>query len=142
MGTPRRVCAMILAGMLPGLPGASAQAAQPGPTKALVDGNTAFACDLYAQLRNIPGNLFFSPYSVSTALAMTYAGARGNTETQMARVLHFGKDQPQLHSAFGALQRQLNEAQKQKGIELSLANALWAQQGHPFLPAFLNIGKY
>jgi serpin B len=132
---------MILAGLLPWLPGGFARAAQPGQTQALVDGNTAFACDLYAQLRNTPGNLFFSPYSVSTALAMTYAGARGDTETQMAQVLHFGKNQPGLHSAFGALQRQLNQAQQQKGIELSVANALWAQQGHPFLPAFLNLGQ-
>ena len=137
----RRVCAKILAGLLPALPGGFAQAAQPGQTKALVDGNTAFACDLYAQLRNSPGNLFFSPYSVSTALAMTYAGARGNTETQMAHVLHFGTDQARLHSAFGELQRQFNQANDQKGIELSLANALWAQQGHPYLPAFLNIGQ-
>ena len=141
MGAPHKVCAVILAGLLPSLPGGFARAAQPGQTKTLVDGNTAFACDLYAQLRNRPGNLFFSPYSVSTALAMTYAGARGNTETQMAQVLHFGKNQPRLHSAFGALQRQFDQANQQKGIELSLANALWAQQGHPFLPAFLNIGQ-
>jgi serpin B len=141
MNTFRRFCAKILAGLLPALPGSFAQAAQPGQTQALVDGNTAFACDLYAQLRNSPGNLFFSPYSVSTALAMTYAGARGNTETQMAHVLHFGTDQARLHSAFGELQRQFNQANDQKGIELSLANALWAQQGHPFLPAFLNIGQ-
>jgi serpin B len=57
---------------------------------------------------------------------MTYAGARGDTEAQMAQVLHFGKNQSRLHSAFGALQRQLNQANKQKGIELRLANALWA----------------
>lgn len=141
MGASREICAVILAGLLPALPGVSALASQPGQASALVDGNTAFACDLYAQLRNSPGNLFFSPYSVSTALAMTYAGARGNTETRMAHVLNFGTDQTQLHSAFGALQRQLNQAQQQKGIELSVANALWAQQGHPFLPAFLDIGK-
>jgi len=116
-------------------------AVQPSPTQALVDGNTAFACDLYAQFRNNPGNLFFSPYSVSTALAMTCAGAHGNTETQMAQVLHLGQDQPAIHRAFGQLQRQLAEADKQQGIQLSIANALWAQQGHPFLPAFLNIGK-
>ena len=131
MGTSHRVGAMILAGLLPWLPGGFARAAQPGQTQALVDGNTAFACDLYAQLRTTPGNLFFSPYSVSTALAMTYAGARGNTETQMAQVLHFGKSQPRLHSAFGALQRQFTQANQQKGIELSVANALWAHQGHP-----------
>lgn len=141
MNASHKVCAMILASLLPSLPGGFARAAQPGQTRTLVDGNTAFACDLYAQLWNTPGNLFFSPYSVSTALAMTYAGARGDTETQMARVLHFGRSQPPLHSAFGALQRQLNQANQQQGIELSLANALWAQQGHPFLPAFLNLGK-
>jgi serpin B len=141
MNASPRVCVVILASLLLFLIGGCARAAQPSQPQALVDGNTAFACDLYAQLKASPGNLFFSPYSISTALAMTYAGARGNTEAQMARVLHFGKNQPGLHSSFGALQRQLNQARKQKGIELSVANALWAQQGHPFLPAFLNIGK-
>ena len=132
---------MILASLLPSLLGGCARAAQPSHTQALVDGNTAFACDLYAQLRNSPGNLFFSPYSISTALAMTYAGARGDTEKQMAQVLHLGQDQPAVHRAFGELQRQLAEADKQKGIQLTIANALWAQQGHPFLPPFLNIAK-
>ncbi|MGO8925855.1 MAG: serpin family protein [Limisphaerales bacterium] len=141
MGASHRVGAVILASLLPGLPGGFARAGQPSQTQSLVDGNTAFACDLYGQLRDTPGNLFFSPYSVSTALAMTYAGARGNTEAQMAHVLHFGKDQPRLHSAFGALQRQFNQVNQQKGIELSIANALWAQQGRSFLPAFLNVGK-
>src|SRR5436190_22725842 len=67
----------------------------------VVEGNTAFALDLYAQLKAITGNLFFSPYSISTCLAMTYAGARGNTEKQMAQVLHFTQTQAQLHSIFG-----------------------------------------
>jgi serpin B len=115
---------------------AGAQAAQ---TQSLVEGNTAFALDLYARLGGAPGNLFFSPYSISTCLAMTYAGARGDTETQMSQALHFSKNQKQLHSAFGQLQQQLNDAAKQKGIQLDIANALWAQQGEPFLPAFLKI---
>ncbi|HEY5914978.1 MAG TPA: serpin family protein [Verrucomicrobiae bacterium] len=110
-------------------------------TQALVEGNTAFALDLYGQLKSGPGNLFFSPYSISTALAMVYAGARGDTEKQMDQVLHFGSEQRQVHSAFGELQNQLKEAGQQKGIELNIANALWAQQGHPFLPAFLNVAK-
>ena len=141
MGVPHRACAVIVAGFLPFLSGGFARAAQPGQTKTLVEGNTTFACDLYAQLHNRPGNLFFSPYSISTALAMTYAGARANTETQMARVLHFGQNQARLHAAFGALQRQFSQANQQNGIELSLANSLWAQQGHAFLPAFLNVGQ-
>jgi serpin B len=114
-----------------------------GPTLAtqttqLVQGNTAFALDLYARLKQQEGNLFLSPYSISTCLAMTYAGARGNTEKQMAQVLHLSTDQAQVHSAFGELQRQLNAGAGQKGIELSIANALWRQKGYrPFLPAFL-----
>jgi serpin B len=117
---------------------ASAQAAQ---AKSLVEGNTAFALDLYARLSGAPGNLFFSPYSISTCLAMTYAGARGDTETQMDRVLHFSKGDARLHSSFGELQQHLNDAAKQKGIQLDIANALWAQKGEPFLPAFLKIAR-
>ena len=91
----------------------SAPAARAAQTESPVQGNTAFALDLYGQLKTSPGNLFFSPYSISTALAMTYAGARGETEKQMGRVLRFDKDQRQVHSAFGALQRQLGEAGNQ-----------------------------
>ena len=57
--------------------------------KTIVEGNNEFALELYAKLRDKEGNLFFSPYSISTALAMTYAGARGQTQLQMADVLHF-----------------------------------------------------
>jgi serpin B len=115
--------------------------AQPAQTNTLAARNTAFALDLYGHLKGNQGNLFFSPYSISTCLAMTYAGARGETENQMAKVFRFDKDQQKLHSSFGELERRLNEAGKQKGIELSIANALWAQKGHPFLPDFLNIAK-
>jgi len=107
-------------------------------TPALVAGNTAFALDLYARLKNAEGNLFFSPYSISTCLAMTYAGARGSTATQMARTLHFGASPDQLAASFGALQRQLSDVEKKKGLELNVANGLWAQKDHPFLPAFLD----
>jgi serpin B len=109
--------------------------------QSLVDGNTAFGLDLYGQLAATPGNLFFSPYSISTCLAMLYAGARGNTEKQMAQALEFGTDQQQFASAYGELQRQLEAAQTQKSIELDLANALWTQEGYPFLPAFLETAE-
>src|SRR5262245_1435720 len=94
-------------------------------TDSLVQGNTAFALDLYRQLKPQPGNTFFSPYSISTALAMTYAGARGDTQKQMSRVLHFDPNEQKVNAAFGELQNLLGEASKQKGIELSIANALW-----------------
>jgi serpin B len=108
----------------------------------LVESNTVFALDLYGQLKHSPGNLFFSPYSITTCLAMTYAGARGETEKQMGRVLHIiSEDQQGLHAAFAELQRQLGAAGQQKGIELKSANALWTQKGHPFLPEFLKIAQ-
>ena len=69
-------------------------------TREVVAGNAAFATDLYAKLKNEKGNLFFSPYSISTALAMTFAGARGNTAEQMTNVLHFAEPQDRLHPTF------------------------------------------
>src|SRR5215470_299145 len=66
-------------------------AAQPAPATnplPIVAANTSFALDLYQREKSTSGNLFFSPYSISSALAVTYSGARGQTETQMARVLH------------------------------------------------------
>jgi len=104
---------------------------------ALVASNTAFGLNLYSQVAARRGNLFLSPYSVSTCLAMTYAGAGGETATQMSQVLGFGADQAQLASTFGELQRELESVQQQGAIELNLVNALWTQEGYPFLPAFL-----
>jgi len=110
---------------------------QAGQSDALVEGNTAFALDLYSHLRETPGNLFFSPCSISTCLGMTYAGARGNTENQMGRVLHFSQGQKGVHASFLELQQQLHDAEKETGVQLDIANALWTQKGEPFLPAFL-----
>jgi serpin B len=107
---------------------------------AVATGNNEFALSLYSQLKSAPSNLFFSPYSISTCLAMTYAGARGQTEQQMAQVLHFGTQQ-QLHVGFGQLQKELAAAASHKGIQLTIANALWTQQGFAFLPDFLNTAK-
>jgi serpin B len=103
----------------------------------LVDGNTEFAVDLYRQLSRADGNLFFSPFSLSAALAMTYAGARENTARQMARVLHFDLDDEALHAAFAQLQASLAAAQESGQMHLVLANSLWSQIGYPFLPDFL-----
>ena len=111
--------------------------------KSVVDGNTAFALDLYQKLKDRPGNLFFSPYSVSAALAMTYAGAQGQTETEMAKVLHFNLAQTNLPEAFGALGARMNQIQRGNRITLTTANSLWCQQDYHFTDAFLNlIHKY
>jgi serine protease inhibitor len=107
--------------------------------KSTVDGNTAFALDLYQKLKDRPGNLFLSPYSISTSLAMTYAGARGQTETEMARVLHFNPDQTNLHAAFGDLTARMNRIQRWNRITLATANSLWCQQDYHFTDTFLNL---
>jgi serpin B len=104
----------------------------------LVEGNTAFALALYSALHQQEGNLFFSPYSISTALAMTYAGARGDTREQMARALTFTLQQNELHGAFARLQAQLNTEQAKGGIELTVANALWAEKQYSFLDDFIH----
>lgn len=108
-------------------------------TAALVDGNTAFALDLYQRLQPRPGNLFYSPHSVSTALAMTLAGARGQTQKEMAGTLHLSLPPETLHPAFGDLQAHLHAAQAKGHITLSVANSLWGQRGEEFLDEFLKL---
>ncbi len=127
--------------LIAALPAWTLSAAETHDPASVVSGNTRFAFDLYARLKSSDGNLFFSPYSISTCLAMTWAGARGDTEAQMARALHFDTNQAMLHSGFGALQSGLNAVQEKKKVALNIANALWAQQDHPFLPAFLDLAR-
>ena len=104
-----------------------------------VDGDTAFALDLYRRLKERPGNLFFSPYSLSTSLAMTYAGARGQTANEMAAALHFNPAQTNLAAAFRELTSRMNAIQRWNRITLLTANSLWGQRDHPFAPAYLNL---
>ena len=105
----------------------------------VVRGNNQFAFDLYARLRDQPGNIFLSPYSISTALAMTYAGARGETAEQMAGTLHFTASPERLHGAFRALVGQINGRGEDRPYTLAVANALWGQEGDPFRPEFLRL---
>ena len=107
----------------------------------IVEGGNQFALDLYQQLRTEEGNLFFSPSSISTALAMTYAGAAGETEAEMAKTLHFQMPKDQLHDGMRALQAFWTTPDKKKGIRLNLANRLWGQESYEFLPAFLQITR-
>jgi len=111
----------------------------------LVDGNTAFAASLYQQLRSEPGNFFYSPHSISSALGMTWAGARGQTEQDMATALHFNLPQSQFHPAVNALDLALASRGKGAqgadggGFRLNIANALWGQVNYHFEPAFLDV---
>lgn len=106
----------------------------------VVEGNNAFALDLYSQLRKEKGNLFFSPYSLSTALAMTYAGAKGETATEMAKVLHFNLEPERLHLGFATLIGDMNPGNHDQ-YQLIQANRLWGQKGYGFLNTFLKVTK-
>ena len=114
--------------------------------EALVEDNTEFALDLYRLLiEEGNDNLFFSPHSISLALAMTYAGARGETEQQMADALHFGLPRESLHQAFNALDQELAgrgnnlpQGETGTGFQLSITNSIWGQRGFEFLDAFID----
>jgi len=111
----------------------------------LVGGNNAFAFDLYQTLRERRDNLFYSPYSISLALAMTYAGARGDTAQQMADTLHFVLSQDRLHPSFNSLDMDLGrrgegaKGKDGKGFRLNIVNAIWGQKSYQFLTEFLDL---
>ena len=111
----------------------------------LIGGNSAFAFELYQILREQNDNLFYSPYSISLALAMTYAGARGETERQMADTLDFTLPQDRLHPAFNGLDVELASRGEGaggadgEGFRLNVVNAIWGQRGYDFLAEFLDV---
>ncbi len=134
--------------------GKATDANLPPEAKLVAQGNNYFALQLYQKLPGGKDNLFFSPYSISTALAMTYAGARGQTQEQMARVLCFptsadalqelgAAGQPmspeQFAQAFSRIIKDLNARGGQKKYELRVANALWGQKSYEFLPAYVQL---
>ena len=107
----------------------------------LVAGNGVFAFDLYHVLRrDVGGNLFYSPYSISAALAMAYAGAEGETSAQMANTMGFTLPQERLHPAFNSLDLELTSRSESgnSDVELNIANALWGKSGYQFRPRFLD----
>jgi serpin B len=101
--------------------------------KAAADANAAFSADLFGKLRDRTGNLFYSPLSIETALAMTSGGARGQTLAEMNKVLHLPDGAA---DGIGALLRELRSGEG-AGYELHIANALWGQKGLPFDGRFL-----
>jgi len=134
------VVAMVLALSVGGA-AQGATDAPPARTPDIARSINAFAADMYAQARGKEGNVFFSPYSISAALAMTYAGARGETADQMAKVLRFREDWRSdpgaVHDLYALLQRSLDG--QGKPYELAVANRLWGQKGFGFMPEFLDL---
>jgi len=126
----------------------AAPTASAADVAAVAAGNNAFAAAAYALLAaQESGNLVYSPASIRLALAMTYAGAQGQTAAEMAEVLHFDLQGEALHAAFNALDQELASRNLapytlQDGVErkvqLSIANSLWGQQGFTFTPEFLD----
>ncbi|MGD9200597.1 MAG: serpin family protein [Chitinispirillia bacterium] len=110
----------------------------------LVQGNIKFAFDMYAQMvaikENLGKNVFFSPYSISVALAMTLAGAEGETETEMHSAMRFALAEPDLHRAFNQLEMDMESAARQQAnLTLSVVNSLWGQYDYSFHLSFLDM---
>jgi serpin B len=111
----------------------------------LVKGNSEFAFNLYQLLKEEDGNIFYSPYSISLALAMTYGGARGETAAQMADTLHYLLSQSSLHPAFNSLGIELSkrgegaQGKDGEGFRLNIVNAIWGQKDYKFLSSYLDL---
>ena len=118
---------------------ASAEQIKPSDQTDIVRGDNQFAVDLCAQLnREQPDkNLFFSPTSISLALAMTAAGARGPTQSEMVKVLHLDADLTQAHAHYHQLLEKWNAVGEKRAYQLRVANRLWGQQGYPIRQEFL-----
>ena len=102
----------------------------------VVDANNQFAFELYQELlKTNDGNMFYSPYSISSALAMTYEGAKGRTADEMKAVFHFPAENV-LRPNFAAIYNEINKADK--SYQLNTGNALWVQQDYPFLADYIN----
>ncbi|WPD20929.1 MAG: serpin family protein [Candidatus Electrothrix scaldis] len=118
---------------------------QPRPVsqdlRELTEGNIRFALSLYSALKQEKGNLFFSPYSLSSALAMTYGGARNKTAEEMADALHFTLSPDKLHPAFAELSALYDKMQEAGGVQLHTANSLWPHKEYPLLPEYLELLK-
>lgn len=103
---------------------------------AVVNANNQFAFDLYSKYKSKEDNVFFSPYSISTALAMTYEGARGRTAEEMQSVFRFPEDDDIRRPAFARIYNEINK--KDRKYKLHTANALWAQRDYQFLDEYFS----
>jgi serpin B len=111
-------------------------AALQGDAAAVVASNNQFACDVYA--KTAAGNAVFSPFSISTALAMLEAGARGTTDDELRAALHFTLPPSQLAPAYGALLTSLDTGRSYGAYTLATADRLFGQQGFAFQQPYLD----
>ena len=106
---------------------------------AVNSGINKFGIDLFRELSKSNDFVIFSPYSISSAMAMCYAGARENTAAEMSEIMHFDPEQESFHPAFRDLSKQLLAGNEKEGASLTIANALWAQDDFPFLDEYYEI---
>lgn len=103
--------------------------------------NNVFAFALYNQIiTKEKGNVFISPFSISTALAMTYAGANNTTADEMQKTMHFGSNTEEFHAGYGAYLRQLDK-NADGNIQLRIANRLWGEKSYTLKSSFLKLNK-
>jgi serpin B len=141
---------VVLACSSPNGEGSSEAVPSPDQTElsALAEGDTEFALGLFAQLggEGVEENIFFSPFSISTALAMVHAGARGGTETEMSEVLRFPLPADRVPGAFEALLDRLGPGGRGSfahgegdPLTLTIANALWVERSYPLLDSYTGL---
>jgi len=110
----------------------------PGSFDNVSEANNQFAIDFYSHLRDKhQGNLFFSPLSISSALVMTYEGAKEKTAEEMKAVFYFPEDDELMRNEYRSLFEEINK--KDKGYKLHIANALWAQKDYQFLDDYFDL---
>jgi serpin B len=125
---------LILAGCAPAPIPVDDSQSTPETLEEVVKSNNQFALELYEYLSQKEGNVFFSPYSISTALAMTYEGAGGETAGEMQEVFHFAENDTVRQSSFAAIHNIINSPDSE--YKLHTANALWAQRDYPFVESY------
>ena len=143
MQTGKRVaiCLMLTIWCLTGMAAAQKTTCEPSKSAMkLAAGNNAFTLNLYRQLSTAKGNLFFSPYSIRTALAMTSSGARGQTLMQMKAALGFALDDTEYHKNLAASIHALNTGSNDN-YDINIANSLWVEKTHAFLQQFIDTNK-
>ena len=120
----------------------ASEAREEKPAEAMARENTQFAFRLYRELaQSDSGNLFLSPFSISSALAMTHAGAAGATEAEMRQLLFPSMAAEDVPRSFEALLKALQPANSGEGVQWRTANALWPQAGAPFRKDYLRTAE-
>jgi len=107
----------------------------------ITENNNLFALDLYKKIGGNQENLFYSPYSISTALAMTYAGARGKTENEMAMVMHFSANNAEFYNKYSDVLKNINALNNGSSVDIYTVNSIWAQKDFKFRDEFIGILK-